>query len=244
VAAFFPGAIYAHAISPLGVFGFAAVASLLLAARGRAVAAGLAGAAAAFAYPPGVLLAPALGAGLLLGAGAPAERARRAALGAVTAAAGFAAVLALQQLEAGQWRAFFLVQGGYHYGIRNPFAALGERLAPLVQPPLRGTADTLAAQTLLVVLLMAAATVAAILAARASAFGPAERLVALYVLAAWLLPLVIGEQEGGLHRREATLLPVVLLTARLPAPVQAVLAGAAAAVAYGVALLFFGGQLV
>jgi hypothetical protein len=68
--------------------------------------------------------------------------------------------------------------------------------------------------------------------------------VLLYVIAAWLLPLAIGEHEGGLHRREAALLPLVVLTARLPAPLQAAFAGAAAVVAYAVALLFFRGQLV
>jgi len=68
--------------------------------------------------------------------------------------------------------------------------------------------------------------------------------VALDVVAAWLLPLVIGEVEGGLHRREAALLPIVLLTARLPACLQAALAGAAAVVACAVAVQFFRGRLV
>jgi hypothetical protein len=244
LAAFFPGAVYAHAISPLGVFGCAVVASLLLAGQGRPVPAGLAGAAAAFAYPPGVLLAPVLAAGFLLGPGTAPARLRRAALSSAIAASGFAAVLGLQYLDTGEWRAFFLVQGGYHYGLQSPLGPLAERVAPLFRPPLGGADDSLAAQSLLVGLLVAGAAAGALVAARASGSFARERFVLLYVIAAWLLPLAIGEQEGGLHRREAALLPLVLLTARLPAPLQAALAGAAAVVAYAVALLFFRGQLV
>jgi hypothetical protein len=244
LAAFFPGAVYAHAISPLGVFGCAAVAALVLAARGRPLAAGLAGAAAAFTYPPGFLLAPVLGAGFLLGPGTLPSRIRRAAVSAGAAASGFAAVLALQQHDTGEWRAFFLVQGSYHYRLQSPLGPLVGRIAPLLRPPLGDRRDTLAAQTLLVALLVGAAVVASLLAARASAFGDRERFVALYVLAAWLLPLVIGEEQGGLHRREATLLPLVMLTVRLPVPVQVALTVVAAVLAYAVALLFFRSQLL
>jgi hypothetical protein len=244
LAAFFPGAVYLHAISPLGLFGCAAVAALLLAARGRPLGAGLAGAAAAFTYPPGLLLPPVLALGFALGPGTATLRLRRAATAAAGPAAGLAAVAAIQYLDTGEWRAFLLVQEGYHYGIGSPLGSLARRIVPLLQSPLGGPGDTLAAQTLLVALLVAGAAAAALLAARTRAFGARERFVALYVIAAWLLPLVIGEVEGGLHRREAALLPVVLLTARLPAWLQAVLAGAAAVVAYEVALLFFRGQLV
>jgi hypothetical protein len=244
LAALFPGVVYAHAISPLGVFGFAAVAALVLASRGRPLAAGLAGAAAAFTYPPGFLLAPVLGAGFLLGPGAIPARIRRAASSAAVAASGLAAVLALQYHDTGEWRAFFLVQSGYHYQLQGPLAPLVGRIAPLLRFPLGDPRKTLAGQTLLVALLVAAAAAASLLAARASAFGERERFVALYVVAAWLLPLVIGEEQGGLHRREAAILPVVLLTARLPAALQAALACAAAVVAYAVAFLFFRGQLV
>jgi hypothetical protein len=244
LAAFFPGTVYAHALSPLGVFGCAVVASLLLAAGGREVAAGLAGAAAAFTYPPGFLLPPVLAAGFVLGPGTLALRVRRGATAAALSAAGLAAVAALQYVDTGEWRAFALVQGDYHYSLRNPIVSLAERIGPLLRPPFAGASEALAGQTLLVLLLVAAAAGGALAAARASAFAARERFVGLYVIAAWLLPLVIGEEEGGLHRREAALLPLVLLTARLPAPLQAVLAGTAAVVAYGVALLFFRGQLV
>jgi hypothetical protein len=244
LAAFFPGTVYAHAISPLGVFGGLAVASLLLAARDRPLAAGLAGAAAAFTYPPGLVLAPVLGTGFLLGPGTSRARLGRATVGAALAASGFPAVMTLQHLDTGHWWGFALVQGDYHYALRSPLASLAGRIAPLFTSPFEGAGEAPAAQTLLVVLLVACGAVALWLSGRGSAVTPVQRFVALYVAAVWLLPLVIGEEEGGLHRREAALLPLVLLTARLPAPVQAALAGVAALVAYALALLFFRGQLV
>jgi ABC-type transporter Mla MlaB component len=39
-----------------------------------------------------------------------------------------------------------------------------------------------------------------------SVFGARERFVVLYVVGVWLLPFVIGEVQGGLHRCEAALL--------------------------------------
>jgi hypothetical protein len=244
LAALFPGIIFAHAISPLGLFEAAVLLALLLAARDRPLGAGLAGAAAAFTYPPGALLAPVLGAGFLLGPGTPLARARRAALSSALAASGVLGVMTVQYLDTGRWWAFALVQSGYNYSLASPLRSLGDRMSPLFRPPFEGAGEAPAAQTLLVVLLVCAAGAAALLAARQGRFGARERFVALYVVAAWLLPLVIGEVEGGLHRREAALVPLALLTARLPAALQAALAGAAGLVAYALALQFFRGQLV
>ena len=244
LAAFFPGAVYAHAISPLGVFGWPGPR---LAPPRRAgpspgrrprrcggrvhVSAG----PAPRARPGGRL--PARARDLAARAG-PRHGRRRLAAG------GFAAVMILQHLDTGHWWGFALVQGDYHYSLRNPLVSLARRIAPLFLPPFEGAGEAPAAQTLLVGLLVACGAVVLRLSGRGSTVTPEQRFVALYVAAAWLLPLVIGEEEGGLHRREAALLPLVLLTARLPAPVQAVLAGVAAVVAYALALLFFRGQLV
>jgi hypothetical protein len=119
------------------------------------------------------------------------------------------------------------------------------RVAPLFRAPFEGAGEAGAAQTLLVAVLVGAAATGAVLATRHG--GPAAaraRFVALYVAAAWLLPLAIGEEEGGLHRREAALVPLVLLTPRLPPVVAATLAAAAAVVAYGLALLFFRSEIL
>jgi hypothetical protein len=245
LAAFFPGGLYAHAIYPLGPFGLATVLCLVLAARGRAVGAGLAGAAAAFTYPPGLILAGVLGAGFLLESRADlVSRLRRAATASLLTAAGFGAVMVVQHHDTGNWRAFALVMGGYHYAIGNPLTTTADRVRPAFQVPFDATTAVPGAQTLLVLVLIASGLVAVARAMRAGTFGRLEVFVALQTAAFWLPPLVLGGISEGLHRRETTLLPLVLLTVRLPLAWQGLLAAAAAALTYGLALLFFRGVLI
>jgi hypothetical protein len=245
LAAFFPGGVYAHAIYPLGPFGLATVLSLTAAARGRAVAAGLAGAAAAFTYPPGLVLAPVLAAGFLLERRTDlAARLRRAATGAVLTVAGFGAVLLVQHHDTGSWRAFALVMGGYHHSLGNPLRTIADRVRPALQLPFDVTTAVPGAQTLLVLILVASAALAVARAARAGTLGRLDLFVSLQTAAFWLLPLFLGGIAEGLHRRETTLLPLVLLTVRLPPAWQGLLAAAAAALTYPMALLFFQGGLI
>ncbi len=245
LAAFFPGGLYAHAIYPLGPFGLATVLSLVLAAQGRALAAGLAGAAAAFTYPPGLLLAPVLAAGFLVeGRADLASRLRRAATSALLTVAGFGAVVVVQHHDTGNWRAFALVMGGYQTRLNNPGTTFAERIRPAFQAPFDVTTAVPGAQTLLVLILVASAVVAVARAARAGTFGPLEIFVSLQTAAFWLLPLFLGGITEGLHRRETTLLPLVLLTVRLPPAWQGLLAAAAAVLTYPMALLFFRSNLI
>ena len=245
LAALFPGALYAHAIYPLGPFGLATVLCLVLAARGRAVGAGLAGAAAAFTYPPGLVLAPILGLGFLLEAGAGlVARLRRAATASLLTAAGFGAVMVVQYHDTGNWMAFALVMSGFHHVVANPVGTLADRIRPAFQSPFDLTTAVPGAQTLFVVVLVASALVALALAARAGTLGRLEVFVALQTLAFWLFPLCLGAIAEGLHRRETTLLPLVLLTVRLPPAWQGLLAAVAAGLTYGLALLFFRGVLI
>jgi hypothetical protein len=245
LATFFPGAFYAQVISPVGLYGCATVFSLLAAGRGSPVLAGLGAAVAAFTYPPGALLAPVLAAGFVLdGRDSSLARLRRAALSAGLGALGIVAVLAVQHHDTGSWWAYALVQSGYHNSPRLPTSILAERIGPLFRAPFEGLAEAPAAQTLFVLVVVASAVVAAARSSRGGRLATGDVFVELYVGAAWLLPLIAGEVEGGLHRREATLLPVVLLTARLPVFWQALLAGAAAALTWPMARLFFRGVLV
>lgn len=245
LAAFFPGGLYAHAIYPLGPFGLATVLCLVAAARGRAVAAGLAGAAAAFTYPPGLVLAPVLAAGFLLeGRTDFASRLRRAVTGALLTVAGFGAVLVMQHHDTGSWRAFVLVMGGYHHSLGNPLRAIAERVRPAFHAPFDMTTAVPGAQTLLVLILVASAAVALARAARAGTLGRLDLFVSLQTAAFWLLPLFLGGIAYGLHRRETTLLPLVLLTVRLPPAWQGLLAAAAAGLTYPLALLFFRSCLI
>jgi hypothetical protein len=100
------------------------------------------------------------------------------------------------------------------------------------------------AQTLFVLILVASAAVAVARAAKAGTLGRLDLFVSLQTAAFWLLPLSLGGIPEGLHRRETTLLPLVLLTVRLPPAWQGLLAAAAAALTYPMALLFFRGNLI
>ncbi len=245
LAAFFPGGLYAHAIYPLGPFGLATVLSLVEAERGRAVTAGLAGAAAAFTYPPGLVLAPVLAAGFLLERRAAlASRLRRAATGALLTVAGFGAVVVVQHHDTGSWRAFALVMGGYQRSVGDPWRTIAERVRPAFHAPFDVTTAVPGAQTLFVLILVASAAVAVARAAKAGTLGRLDLFVSLQTAAFWLLPLSLGGITEGLHRRETTLLPLVLLTVRLPPAWQGLLAAAAAALTYPMALLFFRGILI
>jgi hypothetical protein len=245
LAAFFPGGLYAHAIYPLGPFGLATVLSLWMAARGRAVAAGIAGAAAAFTYPPGLALAPVLAAGFLLDRRADlASRLRRAVVAFLLTASGFGAVVLVQHHDTGSWKAYALAMESYQTALGNPVRAIAMRVGPAFRAPLDVATGVPAAQTVLVLVLVACGAVVVLRAARAGRLASLDVFVSLQTAVFWLAPLCLGQVAEGLHRREATLLPLVLLTVRLPPAWQAPLAAAAAALTYGLGLLFFRGRLI
>lgn len=247
LAAFFPGSIYAHAVFPLAPFGLFTTLALLLAARGREWGAGLAAAAAAFTYPLGALLAPTLALFFWFdGSGALIRRLLRGLVAGFLAACGAAAVLVVQRFYTGSWLAFALAQGSYTYTMTGALRTIYERIRPLWEPPFEGAWEAIGAQTLFVFVLVAAAVLAVGRAARRSApgLGPLEHVTVLACLGFWVLPLITGEVGTGLHRREGALLPLVLVTVRLPAPLQAAFLAAAVAIAYPMALLFFRDLLV
>jgi hypothetical protein len=235
LAAVAPGAVYQHAAFPISLLLFLLIRALDAFARGRPLAAGLFGAAAAFTYPSGALVAPVMVAAALL--------LRKPAAPALTAllltAAGTAAVLLLHQLTVSDWQAFFKVQRKYGFGGGWPQRALLERLAPLFDP--EGTLFP-ALQTLLVLLLMLG--VAPCLP-RALRRADRERdvLLSLHALAFWLFPLLLG---GGLslHRADALLMPGAALARRLPAPLAWAVLLACAFTAFRVAARYFRGVLV
>lgn len=234
IASVAPGAVYQHAAFPISMLLFLQLRALDAMARERSLAAGLWGAAAAFSYPSGALLALVVVAYALLAR----RPIRQALLPAALTAAGTGLVLLLHQLAVSDWQAFFKVQRKYGFGLRWPHATLADRLAPL------GADDgTLfpALQTLLVLLLMLGLVLGLVLARRRLSAG--DLLVSLHALLYWLFPLALG---GGLslHRADALLMPAAVLTRHLPAPVQWGLLGAAAFTALRVAARFFRGVLV
>lgn len=234
LAAFFPGNVYMAAVFPVSLVSLAVLACLGLCLAGRFGAAAVAAAVAAAAYPTGVLLAPVVAVWALL------HRRHRALLVPLGALAGYAAVLALLQKEAGRWDAYYLLQRKYGYRIGLPFDALFARLKPLVNRRYRtGLAAATAAQALFSTLLMLGVAVAA-------ARNPRAERTTLPLLCAgafWLAPLMLGGNLS-LYRAEALLLPAVLLVPALPRAAQLLLAAAAAAISVPMAAQFFSGALV
>jgi hypothetical protein len=239
LAAFFPGQVYHHAVFPTSMLTLCALLALHFAGAGRPVAAGLAGAAAAATYPTGFLLAPVILVASLLGAAGPRGRSWRFAVStSVLTALGLAAVPFAQWVALDDPKAFLKVQGKYGHGWNWPIATLRRHVKPLVDGEWRWTSDVPALQSALVALFMLAIAFRVIAAMRR---GRAERqdvLLIAFALAFWLFPLVLGASVSAC-RAEALLLPSAALLRRLPAPAQAAVAAASAALAYPIALLFY-----
>jgi len=247
LAGVFPGAIYSHAVFPISAFLVLAIACLDALRCHRPRLAGVAGAAGALTYATGVLMAPVAATFALRDAGIARARRWRNALG-VTASivSGFAAVLLFHAWTLGAWDAFFRVQSSYGHGFHDPLATLAVRLRSLVAgtPGVAQAAFAIwlpAAQSLwILVWVLAIAGVA--WAARRTPDAE-SRLVSLYTLVFWFVPLVVG---GGvaLHRAEALLLPSVVLGARLPGWLLAVFLATALLLTEPMCELFFRSALL
>ena len=239
-AAFAPGAIYAHAIFPLSLLSLCTVTFLALLQRGRWVAAGIAGACAALAYPVGVVAAPAAALWLLTDRAArPRERFRRAVLILGMWAAALGGLVADQQLETGHWDGFRLVQSNYRHHLRDPLAAVGGAFVTLAHKSLLGRPGAAALQTLLLVFVILCVLV--LLVAAHASRTRLTVLVSIWAVAAWLLPHTITNVSA--YRGEAALLPIAVVMWRLPRAILAVATSAAIILSVPMELLFLRGIL-
>jgi hypothetical protein len=239
-AAFTPGLVYEYAVFPLSMFVTFTVGFLALLYRGRWLAAGLAGFAAALTYPIGVMVAPvvAFAWALLRARG---NRTRAVVLAAVPPAGAFAVVAAVQRVQTGRWRAFFDVQAQYAHGFHDPFGVTENVLLPLARASQPFTHDLAASwQTLLVALTLAALGVHAALRRRHLAL--LDPLILLFAAIAWALPLIPA--NVSVWRSQTALAPVALLVARLPRPLAASVIVASVIVNVALARLFFEGRLI
>jgi hypothetical protein len=240
LAAFFPGAIYTQAVFPISAVLLLMLGFLIAVSGGRSGLAALCGAAAAFTYPTGCLLAPVYAVWLLVSTG-PARADWRRLLPLVGPALGLGAVLAVMAAQTGTWDAFFRNQvQGFGYGLSDPLTSLGARLVPLLVWKRAGAAELAAAcQTLLVLFVAGWAGAEAV----RSRNEPTTALFGLMLAAYWLFPLLIGGKLS-LYRAEALLLPSVWLLRRTPAPVLGLILAAAMVLAFPMARAFFQGTLV
>jgi hypothetical protein len=240
-AAYSPGLIYQYAVFPLSMLAFFTVLHLWFLHRRRWVLAGVAGAAAATAYPIGVMLVP-VSAGWILFVARDAplrERVRRAATASGLSTVGFVLVLAYMRVETGAWDAYFKTQAKYGHGFHNPFATFREQVEPVFHGSLLGTGKAPAVQTLIVGgVLFCVAVHAALHWRRLSAL---QGLLLVWAALFFLFPLT--QANVGLHRSQAALVPAALLVRDLPQPLVAVLVGAVVWISVPIAELFLSGGI-
>jgi hypothetical protein len=237
-AAFAPGQVYEYAVFPLSLLALATLVHVWLMTHGRWLAAGLAGAVAALAYPVGAVVAPAAAVWLLFVQrdAVATERLRRVAVVVGTTLLGLAVLPIVQKIEVGRWNAYLLVQRGYGHSLQNPFGSVGSA----VRAVLRGDAAAPQLQTLLVTFVLAC--VLAELAMRRLRVPAADLLFALLVFGAWLVPH--AQANVSVYRSEAALLPVAPLLRRQPKVLLGAVAAAAIALAVPMGRGFVRRQLV
>lgn len=252
LAAVFPGQIYYFAVFPVSLVAFLSAGFLLLLSRRHYVLAGLAGAAAAWAYPTGFLLP-----GVAVLYTAIADRGRsfadwleRVLPSAGIAALGTVALLLTYQVWTHAWDAYFLVQAKYGNGFHDPAAIFlaslkggGPPVRYAIQGPNPGYKYLAArAQTVLVAALVLTLAVASLTVWRTS-LTRTDWVVLCYTVIVWLFPLTQSIAVSR-YRSEALLIPCVALVRRLPVAIQIPLVAAAAVIAFGMAGLFFQVKLI
>ena len=240
-AAFAPGQIYFYAVFPLSMLTFATVACLWLLYRERYLAAGLAGAVAALAYPLGVFLAPVSAVWLIAQRGAPlGERLRRVVLACGPILAGLSLLLTVQRIDAGRWDAFFLIQKKYEadHGSQNPFVATRDIVRAGVENLSSGISVVVALQTAFVSIVLALLLVFAI--RRRRSLDRVDVLLLLWAVVTWAALF----QAASIQRGQAALLPLAVLVARLPPWLAWSLAVVAVAIAVWLENYFLDGSLV
>ena len=236
----FPGSVYFGALFPISLALAGAFGCLAAIRRGWWLAAGGAAAVATMAYPSGVLVGLAALAVLLdPRVGDRRRRAIAAAQVAVPVLLAYMLVAADFQRTVGHWNAWFMVQGKYGHGLQDPFSALWYHLTSW--GPGGDLPRAAAAQTGLLLLIVCIAATVVVRDRRL--LSTAEWGCVAMTAAFWLVPLMLGG-ELSLYRAEALVAPVVVLVARAPQRVIAVLIPLAAAVAFAMARLFFDGILI
>ena len=241
MAAFFFGQVYQRAVFPTSMEIFFLLATVWLAARHQWLAAGLAGAAAAFTYPIGFLIGAAVATWVVLDRSVRTlrDKAIAIALSGGLTAMGVLAVLIVQHADTGVWGAFIKVQRKYHYqGLHLPTAKFLATVRPLFHHSL-GLLQAPRVETVLVAA-FCLCLLAGVVVHRGG-LEPLDRLVVSASVWFWLFPLTVGG-DLKLYRSEALLLPSVLLARRLPVVLQAIFLLIMVVLAYFMSVVFFQGK--
>ncbi|MBO0768659.1 MAG: hypothetical protein J2O48_08255, partial [Solirubrobacterales bacterium] len=233
-AAVAPGGVYLRTAFPMALTALGLLAALLLARERRWVAAGLAGAVAAYSYPTGVLIAPLLALWALMDSEWP-----DALLSGALAAGGFLAAIAQMWAGSGRADAYFKVQANYSHGITLPFVNWWHLISGHVQQAIVGNEIQAQIEGVLVAVVMLFLTVHVLARLRADRW----RLFLLIAgLVLWLAPLTQG--NVAYWRSDSLLLaPVSLLVAALDLRRAVAVTGVTLVAFTILADKFFGGGL-
>ena len=170
------------------------------------------------------------------------ERLRRIAFMAYPSLVALWILVFDQWLETGRWNAYLLIHRKYGHHLQDPFHTVGSGLAH--SRPRHGSFFTMAKspalETLLVSFVLACVLIE--LVVRRGPSARADALVAIWAVLAWAVPL--AETKISTYRTEAALLPLALLVRRLPRPLGAVIAIAAAVLAVPMTKLYLRDYLV
>lgn len=238
MAAVFPGSIYYLAMFPISMMLFFLLLSMLWASRGRFIPAAIAAAGAGFSYSTGFLGAGLVFFSALIWSSRPwPARIGLAVMCGMIAATGLIAVLTMHHIATERWDAFFLTQAKYGHGIHNPLKSL-QRIWSSLTATAVGKQEAFALELQSLVMHFSVPAILLALLARARTAHPVEILAAIQVALFGGFALMMGPAVS-LVRVEATLLPLVLLTARLPAAACAVLIALFAFLKFEVAVAFF-----
>lgn len=241
-ASVFPGGIYYFGVFPISLLMFLTLLAMLLAVRERFLSASLVAAGGALVYSTGFLLSGVVAVAVLVARNGPwPKRLGEAALYGAIAFAGLCAVMIMHAIVLDHWNAFFLVQAKYGHGIHNPLATIGNawRSAWLAH---NNEAEFIGPAQSVIVSGIVPATLVYVLV-RLREMTRIEQIAAVHVALFWLFPLVMGNGVS-LVRADATLLPLVILLARLPPAAQSVVVAVFAFLYFEVNVAFFKSVLI
>jgi len=235
MAGVFPGAIYAHAIFPMGVAQLCMIAAGVALVRRRWALAGLAGGLLSMSYVTGVLLSGPNA----IAAWLRSRSIRPALVAGGLSLAGLAAVLVAQQLLVGHWDAFYLVQRKGLPGMGHPLAGYWDVIEKVVTDDIQRRTIALQALTVLGMLIVGLVTCAVTRSWR----DPLRVWAATAALLYWVFPLFAG-RGLSFYRSDTLILPVLLLLVDLPLWVLVPLLAWLVAITFSMSQLFFNNYLV
>jgi len=244
LAAFFPGFVYFHAAFPMSLAAFLQILMVRQLAREDWLSAGMAGWGLALSYTTGALAA-------LPGAAAPwlrpsqgnwRERLRASAVSGGLCLAGAATVLLVHWWTTGAWNALLLSQHKYRRSAWFPLGTLLRLMKRMTWVEWDDPRMLDGAQAVLVACIVLSA--AAVVLWRWRRASPLDLIALSCALVFWLGPMTSGPRGNAFYRTEALILPVVLVTRRLPFACQVILLVMSAIAGFGLARLFFQGRVV